>query len=147
MKWKIAKANSRKNNLDKNEHWELACSRLGLTESSSGPFIAKHFKDFMNGKELKKGFTRKLVGVKGTVHYLTLEEYNPEMLTFTVSVSSEYLDNDTKYLIIRNKINEEEEGSTWEIEVSKKKTIWSLIVGRLNSNINNMFHNYTDFGS
>lgn len=145
MKWKINKGYSDKTDATKDEYWEIVSSWLGLREKQYNSFIAKFFREYMNGQELRKGYSRQLVGTQGTVHYLTLEEYNPEEYSFTVSISTEYLDSDSKYMIIRNKITELESGSRWNIEVSEKKSFWNKLTGGLGSRLDGMFHGHVHF--
>ncbi len=62
MGWKIKKGYADKPGVSKEEYWKIVTSWLGLQEEQYGSFIAMFFKDFVNGKDLRPGFVRKLVG-------------------------------------------------------------------------------------
>ena len=147
MGWKVKKAYSRREGVSQSELWTEATNALGLNESESSVFIALRFENFINGKELKPGLIRQMIGSRGTVHYMRLEEYDPENFRFAISICTEHLDQSTRYLIIRNEIQEVENGAIWNVEVSEKRALLVRLItgGGFISNIDAMFHSRRHF--
>lgn len=148
MSWKTIKGYSDEIGVSQSEYWEIITSWLGLREKQHNSFLAVSFEDFINGEDLRPGFVRQIVGSAGTINYITLEEYFPSEFKFTVSISAEYLDPSTKYLIIRNEITQIPNGSRWNISVSEKFltkfSIRSLLFGKV-YNLDDMFHGHVQF--
>lgn len=148
MSWKTVKGFSDKIGVSQPEYWEIVTSWLGLRKEQHNSFYAMFFEDFVNGEDLRPGFVRQTVGTAGTINYLTLEEYFPGEFKFTVSISREYFDPNTKYLTIRNEITQIPNGSRWNISVSRKQktSILSLLFGsQVYINLDQMFHSHIHF--
>lgn len=145
MRWKTKRGYSDKKGVSKDEYWEIVSAWLGLRDKQVNSFIAKFFEDYINGKELRVGYVRQLVGSRGSINYLSLEEYFPEDYTFTISVSMDYRNENSKYLVIKNEIVEIDNGSRWNIKVSEKRDFSTLFSGGLSSNLDHMFHGQIHF--
>lgn len=139
MNWKTIRGH-RNSEHPAHDMFNKLLSIHGLQESS-GVLYALHFEEFINGSDLRVGLIRKLVGVRGTAHYLTLEEYNPSDLQFAISLCTDHIDPNTKYMIIRNHVTESPTGSVWNIEVKKLKGgFLSRLVGESGNGIDHIYH-------
>ncbi|WP_153800452.1 hypothetical protein [Foetidibacter luteolus] len=145
MNWKTKKGYSDKLNLSQQEYWEIVSSWLGLREKQYNSFIAMSFNNFITGKELKPGFVREMVGTQKSILYLMLDEYRLDEFRFTVSISKNYLDHNTKYLVIKNAITVIPNGSRWNIEVSEKSKFPASLFGGLSKNLDSLFHGHIHF--
>ena len=147
MSWKTNSGHSDKQGVTTEEYWEIATSWLGLRERQYNSFMAMQFRDFVNGNEIRQGFVRKMVANRGSIHYLTLDEYDPANLSFTVSISTDYNNPETKYMIYKSRITQIPKGSRWNIEVSKKQTpsLLSFLFGGRDNPLNYVFHGHIKF--
>ena len=145
MSWKKSKGYSIRENQTTEQLWDYAQSVLGLDPEERSLIIAMSFGDFINSSEIKPGLVRELTGNSGK-HFMRLDEYDPENLKFSISISSEHLDKNTMYLILRNQISKSENGAVWNIEVLEKRSLFAkLLGGGFGNNISGMFHGYERF--